>query len=294
MTPYEIASLLKDQEILNNRQIFVLAAQLLGVSRNLQAGNYSFRGRISNYSVLKKLYEGEVTTKMVTIPEGLTAPRIANILKTAVNIDSSRFMSLVHNPKFCDSLGIKAHSLEGYLYPNTYKLYEGITAEKVITYLIYHFKNEFNDSLLQRAEQMKMSVHEVVTLASIVQGEVMVEEEEPIIAALYLNRLKRGMRLQADPTIQYIIKDGPRRLLERDLKIESPYNTYLHRGLPPGPVNNPGISSIRAVLYPAEVDYLFMVANGDGTHTFSETLLEHNRAKKRFDRYRKKIYGNNN
>ncbi|MEJ2629216.1 MAG: endolytic transglycosylase MltG, partial [bacterium] len=294
MTPYEIASLLKDKRILNNRQIFVLAAQLLGVSRNLQAGNYSFRGRISNYSVLKKLYEGEVTTKMVTIPEGLTAPRIANILKTAVNIDSSRFMSLVHNPKFCDSLGIKAHSLEGYLYPNTYKLYEGITAEKVITYLIYHFKNEFNDSLLQRAEQMKMSVHEVVTLASIVQGEVMVEEEEPIIAALYLNRLKRGMRLQADPTIQYIIKDGPRRLLERDLKIESPYNTYLHRGLPPGPVNNPGISSIRAVLYPAEVDYLFMVANGDGTHTFSETLLEHNRAKKRFDRYRKKIYGNNN
>ena len=99
----------------------------------------------------------------------------------------------MHNPKLCDSLGIKAHSLEGYLYPNTYKLYEGITAEKVITYLIYHFKNEFNDSLHQRAEQMEMSVHEVVTLASIVQGEVMVEEEKPIIAALYLNRLKRGI-----------------------------------------------------------------------------------------------------
>ncbi len=289
MTPHEIAYLLKDTGVLPNRHFFILGAKLLGVSRKLQAGNYCFSGRMSNYFVLKKLYEGDISTIKVTIPEGLPAERIARILKTTVAVDSSRFMQLVYDPKFCDSLGIETSSLEGYLYPNTYRLYEGISADKVITYLVYHFKNEFNDSLHQKAEEMDLTEHEVVTLASIVQGEAMVKEERPIIAALYLNRLKKGMRLQADPTIQYIINDGPRRLLDKDLEIDSPYNTYIYKGLPPGPVNNPGISSICSILYPAKVNYLFMVANGDGTHSFSESLIEHNRAKRKFDQYRRKV-----
>lgn len=289
MTPHDIASLLEDKKIIANRHFFVLGAKLLGVSRKLQAGRYCFSGSLSNYSVLKKFYEGDIVTKKVTIPEGLPANKIAQILNHTVGIDSSRFMDLVHDPKFCKSLGIDEFSLEGYLYPNTYRFYEGMELEKIINHLVYHFKNEFNDSLKHKADQMGMTVHEVVTLASIVQGEAMVGEERPIISALYLNRLKKGMRLQADPTIQYIIDDGPRRLLDKDLEIDSPYNTYMHRGLPPGPVNNPGIASIRAVLFPAEVDYLYMVANGDGTHTFSESLIEHNRAKWKFNRYRRQV-----
>ncbi|MFO7890058.1 MAG: endolytic transglycosylase MltG [bacterium] len=289
MTPRDIASLLEDKNIIANRHFFVLGAKLLGVSRKLQAGKYSFNGSMSNYVVLKKFYEGDILTKKITIPEGLTANRIAKILNNTVGIDSSRFMDFVNNPKLCDSLGINAQSLEGYLYPNTYRFYEDISAERVITHLIHNFKNEFNDTLQHRAEEMDMKVHEVVTLASIVQGEVMVDKERPIIAALYLNRLEKGMRLQADPCIQYIIDGGPRRLLDKDLEIDSPYNTYMYSGLPPGPVNNPGIASIRAVLFPAQVNYLFMVANGDGTHTFSESLLEHNRAKLKFDRYRNKV-----
>jgi len=289
MTPDEIASLLKDRNIIANRQFFIVGAKLLGVSRKLQAGKYSFSGNMSNYSVLKKLFEGDIITTKVTIPEGLTAARIAAILKTSIGVDSSRFVHLVNNPELCDSLVIKANTLEGYLYPNTYRLYEDISAEKVISYLVQHFKKEFNDSLIYKAQKMNMTVHEIVTLASIVQGEAMLEKEQPIIAALYLNRLAKGMRLQADPTIQYIIDDGPRRLLERDLEIDSPYNTYLYRGLPPGPVNNPGISSILSVLYPAEVNYLYMVANGDGTHTFSESLNDHIKAKRKFDQYRRKI-----
>jgi len=289
MTPEEIAIVLKNKNIIGNRHLFILGAKLLGVSRKLQAGKYCFGGNLSNYSVLRKLFEGDIITTKVTIPEGLTAKRTASILKTSVGVDSARFIHLVNNPDFCDSLGIEAHSLEGYLYPNTYKLYDGISAEKVIVYLVQHFKKEFNDSLIHKAQRMNMTVHDIVTLASIVQGEAMVEKEQPIIAALYLNRLEKRMRLQADPTIQYIIDDGPRRLLDRDLDIDSPYNTYLYSGLPPGPVNNPGISAIHSVLYPAQVDYLYMVANGDGTHTFSESLTEHIKAKRKFDQYRRKI-----
>jgi UPF0755 protein len=133
-------------------------------------------------------------------------------------------------------------------------------------------------------------VRQVVTLASRVEGEAVLDSERPVIASIYINRLKRGYPLQACPTIQYLLPGPPRRLLERDLKIESPYNTYLHAGLPPGPVNNPGLRSILAVLRPAPVDYLYLVANGDGSHTFSRTLDEHNAAKRRFERVRREVY----
>jgi UPF0755 protein len=132
-------------------------------------------------------------------------------------------------------------------------------------------------------------MNEVLTLASIIEGEAMVDTEMPIISSVYHNRLRRGMPLQADPTIQYIIPDGPRRLLYRDLKIDSPYNTYLYAGLPPGPINNPGVHAIRAALLPAESKYIYFVANGDGTHSFSENYSQHLRAKKRFDAYREQV-----
>ncbi|MCJ7813760.1 endolytic transglycosylase MltG, partial [bacterium] len=143
--------------------------------------------------------------------------------------------------------------------------------------------------LKKRCGQLGMSVHEVITLASIVEGEAVIASERPIIAALYLNRLEHRMLLQADPTIQYIIQNGPRRLLDTDLQINSPYNTYIYPGLPPGPVNNPGIQSILATLYPASSDYLYMVANGDGAHTFSRSLEEHNKAKQEFNRVRNEV-----
>ena len=133
---------------------------------------------------------------------------------------------------------------------------------------------------------MDFTFHQVLTLASIIEGEAVLDHERSIVSALYHNRLRSRMRLQADPTIQYIIPDGPRRLFSADLEIESPFNTYIVWGLPPGPVNNPGLKSILAALYPAQVDYLYMVANGDGSHTFSRTMDEHLRAKRRFDRIR--------
>ena len=152
------------------------------------------------------------------------------------------------------------------------------------------FHEVFDGSLKFRSTEIQMGIKELITLASIVEGEAVIDSERSTIAALYLNRLRKGMLLQADPTIQYIIPDGPRRLTRMDLQINSMYNTYLHKGLPPGPVNNPGLASIRAVLFPDSIDYLFMVANGDGSHTFSKNISEHLVAKRRFDRIRKYNY----
>ena len=140
-----------------------------------------------------------------------------------------------------------------------------------------------------QAQELGMSMLEIIALASIIEGEAIYDSERSIISAVYHNRLKKGMKLQADPTIQYIIDDGPRRLLNRDLKIESPYNTYLNYGLPPGPINSPGLESLRAAVSPADADFLFFVANGEGYHTFSRTEAEHNVAKKKLQRHRRKV-----
>lgn len=289
MTPQEIAFLLREKGVIRKEKSFLLGAKLLGVTRKLQAGCYLFQGKQTNYSVLYKLYKGHVITEQVTLPEGIRATKIASIIQKTFGIDSVLIMNLVNDEAFSRSLDINALSLEGYLYPDTYRFQLNSTTEEILQVMVSRFYEMFVDSLIERTKKLGMSVHQVITLASIVEGEAVLDSERVIIAALYQNRLKRGMRLQADPTIQYIIKDGPRRLLKRDLKIDSPYNTYIHSGLPPGPVNNPGMASIIATLYPASVDYIFMVANGDGSHTFSRTIQAHLRAKRRFDKVRKKV-----
>ena len=289
MTPVEMAYVLHDRDVIRHVKSFLWAAKLMGVSRKLQAGRYRFRNTKNNYHILKKLRDGKVYSQKVTFPEGIRITRLAAILKSHFDIDSTFFVDLALRSAIHKEYNLPAQSLEGYLYPNTYYFHPHVAAVDVIDRMVSHFFETLPDSLYQRMNAMHMSLHKVVTLASIVEGEAVLESERPDIAALYHNRLKKRMMLQADPTIQYIIHDGPRRLLKRDLEIESPYNTYLHRGLPPGPVNNPSVASLMAVLYPADVSYLYMVANGDGSHTFSCTLQDHLKAKRRFDRLRKKI-----
>lgn len=288
MAPQEISVLLKEKGVIREERNFLWTAKLLGVTRKLQAGRYLFQGRKTNFGVLRKLYKGRVITEQVTFPEGTRATKIASILRKELEVDSTRFVTFVNDTSFCHSQGIHASTLEGYLYPDTYRFHLNSASEEILERMVSRFNEIFVDSLRERAEEVNMSIHQVVTLASIVEGEAALESEREIIAALYLNRLERNMLLQADPTIQYIIEDGPRRLLKKDLQIDSPYNTYIRRGLPPGPVNNPGLASILAVLYPAPVNYLYMVANGDGSHTFSRTMQEHLKAKKRFDLVRKR------
>lgn len=285
----QIGELLYRKGVIKTPWKFALSARLLGWDDQLKAGRYEIPLGKSNYRILRILVEGKLSSQRICIPEGATAREIASILRKGIQIDSIRFIQLVNDGLFCRRLGIEANSLEGYLFPDTYDFYWGIGEETVIEKLVGTFKKVMNDSLRRRAYELGMTVHQVVTLASIIEGEAMVDGERALISAVYHNRLKKGMCLQADPTIQYIIKGGPRRLLKKDLEIDSPYNTYKYPGLPPGPVNNPGRKSIIAALYPAPVDYLYFVAKGDGSHVFSRTLREHLLAKRAFDRIRREV-----
>ena len=289
LNPKEIASLLKQHDVIRSENGFLSSARVLGWSRRLKAGRYRFRGWITHFSVLNTIARGRVFSEKITFPEGIRTSKIAQLLQKQIGIDSATVMKLVGNPEFCRRLGVEVNSLEGYLYPDTYLLQTDDSAESVLSGMVYRFRGMFSDSLKEKAKNRGFTVHQIMTLASIVEGEARLDAERPIIAAIYLNRLRKNIPLQADPTLQYLIPNGPRRLLEIDLKINSPYNTYLYPGLPPGPVNNPGIHSIRAVLNPAPVSYLYLVANGDGSHTFSSSLDQHNNAKRRFDRIRQQV-----
>ncbi|MBN1781191.1 endolytic transglycosylase MltG [bacterium] len=282
----DIALKLYEERVIPNVKYFVWSARALNVGPRLQAGTYYFHGRTSNYSILMTMAAGHVLNEQITFPEGLRATQIAGICQHQMNIDSISVMQLVNDRNFTRSLEINADRLEGYLFPNTYFFHKNATAEDVLMKMVHEFKCQFSDSLKMLARDRGLTVHDVVTLASIVEGEAIIAKEREIIAAIYLNRLHRGMALQACPTVQYLLPEGPRRLLKKDLEIKSPYNTYLHPGLPPGPVNNPGLASILAVLNPAPVDYLYLVANGDDTHTFSRSMDEHVEAKHRFNRVR--------
>ena len=278
-----------DQGIISNAFVFLWTAKALGYERNLKAGRYKLPGKLSGMELIKFLNDGSNVQIWVTIPEGLTVNEIARIFTDHSNIDAALFLELAHNKEFCYNLGIEEEFLEGYLFPETYRFEWDISERDIIKTLVNEFDKVFVDSVLEKLEASKYSLHEIVTLASIIEGEAMEDSERPYISAVFRNRLDRRIRLQADPTIQYIIPDNPRRLLDVDLQIESPYNTYLNYGLPPGPINNPGKKSLIAALFPADVDYLYFVARGDGFHTFSNTNAEHIRAKQKLNKIRREL-----
>jgi len=288
----QIADSLRARGIIKSSENFLSAARISRRAGQVKAGKYIIPQRSSNLDLINLFVSGKAARQRLTIPEGVTAEAIAGLLHRELEIDSSEAMVLVKDKDFIDKLDIDAPSLEGYLYPNTYQFYWGDTPRDVIGLLVAEFRKRVPDSLVARADSLGLSLHQVVTLASIIEGEARVDSERAVISAVYWNRLKKGMRLQADPTIQYIIPGPPRRVLNRDLEIDSPYNTYRYAGLPPGPVNNPGIKSILAALYPTSDRYLYFVARGDGSHVFSYTLEQHNAAKREFDRYRAKVRAN--
>lgn len=284
-----IAKLLKQHDLLVDDFYFKLAAAAFGYDKKLKAGKFAFKSGATNEHMLKILYIGESVKEKVTIPEGLIAKKIASILQRDVNIDSAAFMQLVNSKTQLQKYGLEGDTFEGYLFPETYFLPWGMSAAEALEVLVLQFKAQLPDSFSQKAARFGLSAHQAITLASIVEGEAMLDSERAKIAALYHNRLKKGWKLAADPTIQYFVPNGPRRLLNADLAIDSPYNTYLYAGLPPGPINNPGRRSLEATVNPESTPYLFMVAKGDGSHTFSVTFAKHQQAKREFDKYRRKI-----
>lgn len=284
----EVLDSLETKDIIASRWSIKVAARLLGMSSSVMVGKYAFESGITNHTILAHLRDGTSRVLIpVSVPEGARMRSVAGRYSRWIDADSSRFMELCRDTAFIRSLGIQAPDLEGYLLPDTYAFHWQTDERSVIRDMVGAFHAFYGDSFATRQKELRMTMQQIVTLASIVEGESKKDDERATIAGVYYNRLKKRMRLEADPTIQYIVPDGPRRLTYRDLEISSPYNTYRSYGLPPGPVNNPGRMSLRAALYPARHEYLFFVADGSGGHIFTKTFAEHKRAVRDFRKIRR-------
>ncbi len=283
----EVSASLQDKNVIRNERSFLLAVKTLGYEKDIPAGRFKLVKAATNFDIIDQLVNGVHVNNRVTVLEGWSIRVIAKELEEKLGMDPKAFEEACRNELLLWKLGIEGESVEGYLFPNTYRFSEDETPQEIIERMVDEYKNNITDDLRRKMADMGMTENEVLTLASIIEGEAIYDRERPIISGVYHNRLRMDMRLQADPTIQYIIEGSPRRLLNKDLQIKSPYNTYLNDGLPPGPINNPGIESIRAALNPAETNYLYFVAKGDGYHTFSKTKAEHNKAKRQFQKVRR-------
>ena len=284
-----ISKKLLAEGVITNEKTFEMATKIRGLDTSIPVGTFLMKNVKVNHDIINHLVFGNPERKKVTLLEGWNIRQTSSHLSKEMGLDYYDIVEIVNNKSFINSLGVNSETLEGYLYPDTYYFFEGENVKSVIKRLVIEYKNFWTDSNIKKASSISLTQHQILTLASIIEGEAIYDSERPIISAVYHNRLKRGMKLQADPTVQYIIKDGPRRLLNKDLRIKSPYNTYLYGGLPPGPINSPGFKSLNAALYPDENDYLYFVAKGDGYHTFSKNEKEHERAKRAFQRVRKKV-----
>jgi UPF0755 protein len=283
-----ISSLLQKEGIIRYRTYFEILGRLEGISRKVRVGYYGLNTNMTLWEVLDALRSGKIIEYQVVVPEGYNLYQIGwTLSNTPLISDPNLFINLVKKKEFVHSLGIDADTLEGYLYPDTYYLPKGIKLEDIPKRMVVRYKAVFVDSYKKRAQEIGFSEHQIITLASIIEKEAKITSERKIIAAVYLNRLKKGMKLQADPTAVYGMKAWITKVTKQDLKRQSPYNTYLHKGLPPGPIANPGQGAILAALYPDKVDYLFFVAQGDGSHYFSKDFGEHEKAISRYKSNRK-------
>ncbi|MFN3567476.1 MAG: endolytic transglycosylase MltG [Caldimicrobium sp.] len=273
-TLISIAQKLKEQGIIRNRVVFIIEALRKGIYKEIKAGEYALFPHQSLNEIFEMLIKGKVYLHRVTVIEGATLWEIAEVLEKNSVCSKEEFLQLAENEEFVKSLGFPGPTIEGYLYPDTYFFPKNTSPAKVIKTMTDKFKEVWAE-LEPLANKSHLTMKEIVILASIVEKETYYEREMPIIAAVYLNRLKKGMPLQADPTINYALKKF-RRLTYKDYyTVKSPYNTYLHNKLPPTPIGNPSKKSMLAVLKPAKVPYLYFVATGDGRHIFSKTYKEH-------------------
>jgi UPF0755 protein len=283
-----VDSLVSSQAI-RNQWSFQIAGRILGYTKIIKTGKYLFVSGQSNLDILKDIRVGKSRMIIpVTIPEGWRMEQMARRYKHEIGIDAEKFLALCSDSTFIHDHGIQAKSLEGYLMPETYAFYWQTDEHEILERMMEGFKHFYNDTLLERQRAMKASQQEILTLASIVEAESGIDSERPIIAGVYWNRLKKRMRLEADPTVQYALGEG-KKLNRQDLEFISPYNTYRHYGLPPSPINNPGKSSIRAVLFPQQHDYLYFVATGVGGHHFANKFSDHQKNIMKYHRTQREV-----
>ncbi|MFC1511869.1 endolytic transglycosylase MltG [Candidatus Latescibacterota bacterium] len=278
MSARDIAVLLKEEGLIRNATYFRWLAAHRGYATRFKAGTHAVSGKMSPTAIALMLTESPPAQDIkVTVYEGLNIAETASLLTGIAAIDSTAFVRLAADSSFIGKLGIDKSSLEGYLYPDTYFISDSTDAGDMIERMVAVFQAVFTDSLRRRARELGMTMHEVVTLASIIQLEAGRSDELALVSQVFHRRLELERPLEANPTIQYAL-GVKRRVLLEDLDIDSPFNTYRYRGLPPGPIASPGSDAIQAALYPAATEYLYFMADGNGGHIFSRTLEDHNRA----------------
>lgn len=279
----QVADLLASAGVIRSPLLFRVVARLMKADGRIQSGEYVFQPGINVRDALDILVKGKVVYHPFTVREGLALEDIAALVEEKSFGSKDKFLEAASDlslaPDFVphDYLKSAKYPLEGYLFPDTYYIRKGMTERDLVVMMTQRFLEVFTEELQEKAASMGLSPHEAATLSAIVEREAQAPDERPIIAAVYLNRLKIGMKLDADPTVLYALGKPPDALvLWKDLEVDSPYNTYRNPGLPPGPIGNFGKASLEAVLNPEDVDFLYFVAKNDGTHAFARTLSEHN------------------
>ena len=271
----EAADSLAAHGVISSPRMLSIYARARGADRSLRWGTYILRPAMGWERVLESLNAGRGVVHTITIPEGLMLSEIAQVVAEALDITPESVLDAARDTALLRRLNIPTPTLEGYLFPDTYTLPDGASARDAVHLMVQRFEQQWKPAWDSILPGLKLTRHDIVTLASIIEREVRIAEERPVIAAVYMNRLRIRMPLQADPTINYALGRSPGRVLLKDLKVDSPYNTYLNPGLPPGPIGSPGAASIAAALQPANVPYRFFVAAPDGHHEFRRTYAEH-------------------
>jgi len=260
---------------------------LKGLDQKIKAGYYMPHSSMTPLEILDTLITGLVSIQGITIPEGYTVEQIGLLLENEGIVEKSAILEASHDPDLLRTMKVSADSMEGYLFPDTYQIYRGMTSEEIVRIMVRRFREVITPEMKKRCSEMGWDLHDVVTLASIIEKETPREDERPMIASVLMNRLKNGMHLQSDPTVIYCVSDFNGNLAKANLEEAILYSTYVFKGLPPGPISNPGLASIKATLYPARTPYLFYVSRNDGSHEFSVTMKDHNQAVSRYQNPRK-------
>jgi UPF0755 protein len=275
---------LAEQGLVTNGTLFSWWARWTGADRKIKTGEYEFTEALSPIELLERLQIGQGLRVVVTVPEGLTFRQIVAAL-TAKGLGSAEsFFCLNTDPAFLEKWGLPPQGMEGYLFPDTYYFSRFASAAEILETMIGRFYGVFQPEMYRQADTLNLSVHQVVTLASLIEKETGVAPERPLVSAVLHNRLRKGIPLQCDPSVIYGIENFDGNLTRQHLRTMTPYNTYMIRGLPPGPIANPGLQSLLAAMQPANENYLYFVAKGDGSHQFSSDLASHNRAVQQYQK----------
>lgn len=278
----KIASALEERKVISSAAMFVVYARLHGDAARLQAGYYRFSDAMTPSEILRRMVAGDVYSVRFTVPEGYSIYQVAELISGRGLFDKKAFLRECFSRPLLRELGIDGKSVEGYLYPSTYDITPGMAPDDLIRQMVANFQKIYDRDFAGRAGETHLSKREIIILASMIEKEAIMPEERPIIASVFRNRMQRGMPLQSDPTAVYGVRAFAGNVSRNDITRNTPYNTYLISGLPPGPIGNPGSGAIEAVVNPARTTYLYFVAKKDGTHCFSNTLEEHNMAVRRY------------